>query len=57
MVVTACSSPTAPAEAEDSIAAPKRNMMCVGTGANSQIVTVQPVNGACPVGFDLQPWW
>ncbi len=56
-VFTACASPTAPEVADDQAAAPRRNVMCVGAGANSQVVVVSPSNGACPVGFDLQPWW
>lgn len=57
VALAACASPTEPVAAEADIAAPKRNVVCVGKDANSQIILVQPINGECPAGFDLQPWW
>jgi hypothetical protein len=52
----ACASPTAP-EFEGS-APPKRNVVvCVAAGPNGTPVFSEPVNGECPAGFDLLPWW
>ncbi|MFY7922854.1 MAG: hypothetical protein ACOVSI_10600 [Gemmatimonas sp.] len=52
----ACASPTAP-EVESSVA-PKRNaVVCVATGPDGTPVFSGPVNGECPAGFDLHPWW
>lgn len=53
---SACALPTEPQVAEESV--PRRqNLACVGATGSGELVVLTPVNGQCPSGFDLQPWW
>lgn len=54
--LAACASPTEPQLSESSVAR-RQDLICVTRGVNGQPIVTEPVNGSCPVGFDLQPWW